>query len=203
MCGVQRIGVRLTDEDLDRAQVEAQARNESNYAAGRHGAHGAARYSVAEAYEANLIGAQAELGVLRYLTPALLAAGIEPLSMWRSFQPGDDPRTIRGDVCGWEIRASDRWPNMYVYPDDDNDAPFLKVLNCSPVMWLLGWCEGRDGKQPDWFRRWLKAPTFLVPVGALRPVLTPGQMLAHPVCVRFMRDHKPVTAAGGDPTVRA
>lgn len=172
--------VTLTTAQVVYADQVGDCREDAN--ADRHGRHGAARYDPAASRRVHRDGARCEAAVLAYLAPGLRAAGLVPWQHWRRCEDAD-PRTIRGDVAGWEVRGTTCWPGgrLIVQPDDANQARFIFVVNRCPDFLLVGWLSGREAKRRQWWKQKVPSPAYFVPAAALHPLPVPAQaLLPHP-----------------------
>jgi hypothetical protein len=162
--------VHLTAAQVAWANRVGDLREDAN--SHRAGRHGAARYDPTASRQLHRDGAQCEAAVLVAQTPELRRQGLVPWRCWQAFDPAADPRTIRGDVDGWEVRSTRRRSGcLIVQADDDPGARFVLVVNQCPDFLIMGWLYGRDAKRPQWWRRPPAVPSaaYFVPPAALHP----------------------------------
>jgi len=110
-----------------------------------------------EHWEPDIVGAIAEYAVAK-------AFGI----FWK---PTVGELCVR-DVGPLEVRASVAGPCMVLYPNNPEDAPFVFVLGGPPVLRIVGWIMGRDGKCREYWRDEpsVRKAGFFVPQSKLRPL---------------------------------
>lgn len=119
---------------------------------GRYGCETGANFDI------NIIGAAGELTLAKYLD---------------RFWNGAFGDHKAADVAQqFQVRASAyTGPNagLILHPADSDNQPFIKVIVRFPVVTLMGWLTGLDGKQPEfWTELQAGRPCFLVPHGRLR-----------------------------------
>ena len=84
------------------------------------------------------------------------------------------------DVGPYEVRTnmSRKHTDLNLRPKDfdrgGDDKIYISVLSFAPEFEILGWIYGRDGKQPQWFRRGTpgRPPSWWVPATALHDIET-------------------------------
>jgi len=74
----------------------------------------------------------------------------------------------------YQVRASTfdgPTAGLLLHPGDHDDHPFIKVVVRLPVVSLVGWTMGRDGKRQEYWKELQKGrPCFVVPDRTLRPM---------------------------------
>jgi hypothetical protein len=63
--------------------------------------------------------------------------------------------------------------DLAILPDDDPALPYVLVIDQCPVMRLVGWLPGQDGKREEWFHANFRpgsAGIYFVPQRVLLPV---------------------------------
>lgn len=81
------------------------------------------------------------------------------------------------DVGSFQVRATQwAWGHLLLHPEDEGHKPFvLATMTTLPVVWLIGWCFGFEGKQQQyWNELQPKRPCFVVPRTVLRDMSTLG-----------------------------
>ena len=75
------------------------------------------------------------------------------------------------DVDGLEVRSTKRPDGcLLLHPKDRDDAPFVLVIPESSLFTIRGWCFGREGKLPKYWRDvGYGRPCYYVPQAVLRP----------------------------------
>lgn len=80
------------------------------------------------------------------------------------------------DVGGWHVRSTEYenghlllHDDSFCTPDPDEDR-YVLVIGRRPVLRLVGWCWGWEGKQEKFWRVDCRVPCYFVPQEALHPV---------------------------------
>lgn len=59
---------------------------------------------------------------------------------------------------------------LIVYPGDRDDVRQVLVVGYTYPLRIAGWMLGRDAKREEWWRKWMREPTYLVPQKCLRGI---------------------------------
>jgi hypothetical protein len=104
-----------------------------------------------DGWTAHIEGACGELACAK-------ALGIYWLPTVNTFKTG-------GDVASFQVRTRSRDDyQLYVRPDDSDDAIFILVRGIAPRYEVVGWMRGRDAKRPEWFKTFDRRPkAYFVP----------------------------------------
>lgn len=83
----------------------------------------------------------------------------------------DDPAPdYEGDVGSAHVRATPRKDGcLILHKDDPDEAMFVLVVGRENTWGIVGWIQGRDGKQEEFWREDTGRPAFFVPQNALHP----------------------------------
>lgn len=81
----------------------------------------------------------------------------------------DDPAALEGDIApGIEVRATThRNGCLIIHPEDKDDSKFILVTGQIPNFKVVGWLQGKEAKQDQWWRTDTGRPAYFVPQTAL------------------------------------
>jgi len=154
------LSVSLTEKDGEYAEYIARKRQSDNEKKKRHN-----RYGAVDGIELHRLGAQAEM--------AFLKLSNFPFSSWKAFIDTDNIHTVRHDVNGWEVRSTPNKNNrLILHEDDDDNSPFVLVINEYPYFRFPGWIRAAEGKQKHWWSDPSRKDrhAFFVPQASLEPL---------------------------------
>lgn len=113
-------------------------------------------------WQAHIEGAMGELAVARFLHAYWPAS-------FDTYQSVDD-------LLGWEVRTTRRADGALIVRGTDSPRPGLRhvlVTLCPdpgpPVLWIRGWLESAEARQPQWQVDPEPRPSWFVPIEALHP----------------------------------
>lgn len=89
---------------------------------------------------------------------------------WNAVVEWGQVKTLSGDVGNLQVRSTPYWDGkLILHETDPDDAGFMLVVGKPPLLGVVGWCYGRDGKQTQFWRTDVREPCFMVPQAHLKP----------------------------------
>ena len=154
------IVVELSPSEVYLSSLIGVRRRVASTSKGYSERNGANRLSEAEAWFANVVGAQGEMAAAKALGaywPALVNAS--------KGDPDIEPH--------WQVRALARHDyDLIVRDNDRDDHRYILVTGSGPQFTVHGWIMGADAKRPEWLRDrgGRNMPCYWVPQAALTPI---------------------------------